>query len=100
QKLSKMKVSFDDYRNKYALQKNLITTLETTEANLADEKLKSAEVSLIGEEEKVADLAGIYVESSRAELITKIFEVESTMIEASSSQFRNAIVEGLDEDKE
>ncbi|MCI45462.1 hypothetical protein A2U01_0066701, partial [Trifolium medium] len=108
-----MKVSFDDYRNKYALQKELITTLETTEGKLADvvkesdallervksledkiflleEKLKSTEVTLIVEEEKAADPAGIYTESSRAELITKIFKVESTMIEASSSQFQNA----------
>ncbi|MCI50785.1 hypothetical protein A2U01_0072029, partial [Trifolium medium] len=35
-KLSEMKVSFDDYKNKYALQKELVTTLETTEAKLAD----------------------------------------------------------------
>ncbi|MCI26898.1 hypothetical protein A2U01_0048096, partial [Trifolium medium] len=78
-----------------------------------EEKLKFAEVTLIGEEEKKADPAGVYVESSRAELITKIFEVEGSMIDAASSQFRNAvtllrvlnpgvelIVEGLDEDKE
>ncbi|MCI85007.1 hypothetical protein A2U01_0106285, partial [Trifolium medium] len=65
-----------------------------------------------GRGEKEADPAGIYTESSRAELITKIFEVESTMIEAASSQFHNAVtqlralnpdvalnLEGLDEEK-
>ncbi|MCI88131.1 hypothetical protein A2U01_0109417, partial [Trifolium medium] len=56
-------------------------------------KLKSAEVTLVVEEEKEADPAGIYTESSRAELITKIFEVESTMIEAASSQFHNAVAQ-------
>ncbi|MCI79340.1 hypothetical protein A2U01_0100611, partial [Trifolium medium] len=34
QKFSKMKVSFDEYRNKYALQQKLITDLEDTEAKL------------------------------------------------------------------
>ncbi|MCI55157.1 hypothetical protein A2U01_0076407, partial [Trifolium medium] len=65
------------------------------------------------EEEKEADPAGIYTKSSLAELITKIFKVESTMIETSSSQFHNAVaqlralnpdvelnMEGLDEEKE
>ncbi|MCI09384.1 hypothetical protein A2U01_0030470 [Trifolium medium] len=118
------------------LFRRIITDLETTEAKLADvvkerdgllvrvkeleekisrleEKLKSSEVTLIGEEEKKADPGGIYVESSRAELIAKIFEVESNMIETSTSQFHNAIaqlrvlnpgvelkMEGLDEEKE
>ncbi|MCI15005.1 hypothetical protein A2U01_0036140, partial [Trifolium medium] len=125
---------FDDYKNKYALQKKLITDLETTETKLADvvkdrdallvrvkeleekisgmeEKLKSAEVTLIGEEEKKADPTGVYTECSRTELITKVFEVEGSVLEAASSQFHNAvaqlrilnlelIVEGLDEDKD
>ncbi|MCI43734.1 hypothetical protein A2U01_0064972, partial [Trifolium medium] len=78
-----------------------------------EEKLKSAEVTLMVEKEKEPDPAGIYTESSRAELLTNIFEVESTMIEAASSQFHNAIaqlralnpdvelnMEGLDEEKE
>ncbi|MCI50308.1 hypothetical protein A2U01_0071552, partial [Trifolium medium] len=91
-----MKASFDNYKNKYVLQLELIKTLETTEAKLVDvvkernallervkelegkihsleEKLKSTEVAVIVEEEKAADPAGIYKESSRAELISKIF---------------------------
>ncbi|MCI37613.1 hypothetical protein A2U01_0058837, partial [Trifolium medium] len=76
-----------------------------------EEKLKYAEVTLIGEEEKKADPAWVYTECSRAELITKVFEVEGSMLEAARSQFHNVvaqlrilnmelIVEGLDEDKE
>ncbi|MCI22645.1 hypothetical protein A2U01_0043821, partial [Trifolium medium] len=109
---------FQYLRKKDAAQKKkeFVTTLETTEAKLADVvkerdgllqrvkeledkilslegKLKSAEVTLMVEEEKEADLSGIYTESSRAELITKIFEVEYTMIEAASSQFHNAVAQ-------
>ncbi|MCI04727.1 hypothetical protein A2U01_0025774, partial [Trifolium medium] len=87
-KLSEMKVSFDDYKNKDGLLVR-VKGLEEKISGL-EEKLKSAEVTLIGEEEEKADPAGIYVESSRAEMIAKIFEVESNMIETSSSQFHNA----------
>ncbi|MCI28337.1 hypothetical protein A2U01_0049537, partial [Trifolium medium] len=78
QKLTNMKVSFNDYKEKYALQETLITDLEKAEGKLAElvkerdvltlevkelkekiagleEKLKSLiEVTVIGEEEKRA----------------------------------------------
>ncbi|MCH84384.1 hypothetical protein A2U01_0005216 [Trifolium medium] len=104
-----MRASFDDYKNKHTLQQDLIKTLEMTEAKLGDvvkerdallervkelegkihsleEKLKYAEVVRSPtEEEKEADPVGMYTKSSRAELITKIFEEESTMLEAANS---------------
>ncbi|MCI56677.1 hypothetical protein A2U01_0077928, partial [Trifolium medium] len=62
QKLSEMKVSFDDYKNKYALQKELVMTLETTKVNLADvvkereallERVKALEDKILLLEEKL-----------------------------------------------
>ncbi|MCI72363.1 hypothetical protein A2U01_0093626, partial [Trifolium medium] len=77
-----MTAAFDDYKNKHALQQNLVKELEDTEAKLAEvikerdalleqveglkarvseleEMVKSAEVTLIAEEEKRADPAGL-----------------------------------------
>ncbi|MCI48280.1 hypothetical protein A2U01_0069523, partial [Trifolium medium] len=92
-KLSGTEAAFDDYKNKNALNKKLVTNIEDLEVKLADvtkerdallgkveekegkikeleEKLKaaesSAEVTMISEEEKAADPAGDYTMMSRA----------------------------------
>ncbi|MCI34435.1 hypothetical protein A2U01_0055655, partial [Trifolium medium] len=57
--------------------------------------------------------AGVYAGLSRAMLVSKIFELNDTMLETASSQFHNAVaqicalnvgmelnMEGLDEEKE
>ncbi|MCI88313.1 hypothetical protein A2U01_0109600, partial [Trifolium medium] len=36
QQFREMTVAFDDYKNKYALQQNLVKELEETEAKLAE----------------------------------------------------------------
>ncbi|MCI51266.1 hypothetical protein A2U01_0072510, partial [Trifolium medium] len=82
QQLREMTVAFDNYKNKHALQQNLVKELEETKAKLAEvvnerdalleqvnelkekvaeleEKMKSAEVTLIAEEERKADPAGL-----------------------------------------
>ncbi|MCI62402.1 hypothetical protein A2U01_0083659, partial [Trifolium medium] len=74
--------------------------------------MKTAEVTLISQEEQKLDPAGRYAGSDRAELIEKIIAVEEAMIAAANSQFHNAVaqlrilnpnvdfvVDGLDEDK-
>ncbi|MCI08738.1 hypothetical protein A2U01_0029817 [Trifolium medium] len=74
---------------------------------------RKVDITVIGEDEKKLDPEGVYVESSRAELISKIYDVESSMVEAASLSFHNAVaqlrllnpgfelnVKGLDEDKE
>ncbi|MCI60185.1 hypothetical protein A2U01_0081440, partial [Trifolium medium] len=67
----------------------------------------------VTEEERVVDQAGVYVGLSRAMLVSKIFELSDSMLEAASSQFHNVVaqiralnagtklnMEGLDEEKE
>ncbi|MCI59541.1 hypothetical protein A2U01_0080796, partial [Trifolium medium] len=51
-----------------------------------EEKMKSAEVTLISQEERKLDPVGAYVEASRADLIKKILAVEESMIAAASAQ--------------
>ncbi|MCH92360.1 hypothetical protein A2U01_0013298 [Trifolium medium] len=75
--------------------------------------MKSAEVTLISQEEQKLDPVRRYAWSDRVELIKKIIDVEEAMIAATNSQFHNAVaqlrilnpnvefvVDGLDEDKE
>ncbi|MCI55639.1 hypothetical protein A2U01_0076890, partial [Trifolium medium] len=93
---------------KYALQQKLVVDLEVTEAKLADvvqerdtllatfkgledrvrvlqEKLKEGEgksaEDVVTAEERAVDRAGVYVGLSRAMLVSKIFELNDTMLE-------------------
>ncbi|MCH88114.1 hypothetical protein A2U01_0008995 [Trifolium medium] len=114
--LREMTVAFDDYKNKYALQLNLVKDLEEAEVRLAEvvrekdalveqvkglkeriaalkEKIKSAEVALISPEEQKLDPAGDYAEASRADLNKKILDFEASMIAVASAQFQNAVAQ-------
>ncbi|MCI19011.1 hypothetical protein A2U01_0040166, partial [Trifolium medium] len=86
-------------------QKDKIADLES--------KLQPSGSAIVEEEEKVADLDGEYASFSRAALINKIYDVESSMVEVASLSFRNAVAqlhvlnpgfefveEGLDKEKE
>ncbi|MCI39279.1 hypothetical protein A2U01_0060510, partial [Trifolium medium] len=72
-----------------------------------------AEVTLIAEEERKSDPAGIYADFSRADLVKTVLDWQGSVVEVSSSHFRNAIaqiqllnpdvefnLEGLDKEKE
>ncbi|MCI43275.1 hypothetical protein A2U01_0064512, partial [Trifolium medium] len=78
-----------------------------------EEKMKSAEVTLIAEEERKANPAGLYADFSRADLVKMVLDWQGSVVEVSSSQFCNAIaqiqllnpnvefnLDGLDEEKE
>ncbi|MCI26453.1 hypothetical protein A2U01_0047648, partial [Trifolium medium] len=116
QQLREMMAAFDDYKNKHALQQDLMKDLEKAEAKLAEvvkekdvlvgqvkglnekvaeleEKMKSAEVTLIAEEERGADPAGLYEDFSQADLVKTVLDWQGSIVEVSSSQFRNAIVQ-------
>ncbi|MCI79666.1 hypothetical protein A2U01_0100937, partial [Trifolium medium] len=58
-----------------------------------EEKMKSAEVTLIAEEERKADPAGLYVDFSRADLVKMVLDWQGSIVEVSSSQFCNAIAQ-------
>ncbi|MCI58143.1 hypothetical protein A2U01_0079396, partial [Trifolium medium] len=82
-KYNELKAAFDDYKNKYALQVDLVKTLEEVEARLdgvikernllleqvkarnehiagLEEKLRTVEATAITEEEKKMDPDGAY----------------------------------------
>ncbi|MCI05148.1 hypothetical protein A2U01_0026198, partial [Trifolium medium] len=76
-------------------------------------KLQPSGSAIVEEEEKAADPDGEYASFSRAALINKIYDVESSIVEAASLSFRNAVAqlhvlnpnfefveEGLDEENE
>ncbi|MCI18716.1 hypothetical protein A2U01_0039871, partial [Trifolium medium] len=78
-----------------------------------ESKLQPPRNAVIEEDEKAADPDGEYASFSRVALINKIYDVESSMVEAASLSFRNAVAqlhvlnpglefveEGLDEEKE
>ncbi|MCI71195.1 hypothetical protein A2U01_0092458, partial [Trifolium medium] len=58
-----------------------------------EEKMKSVEVTLIAEEEMEADPAGLYANFSRADLVRTVLDWQGSVVEVSSSQFRNAIAQ-------
>ncbi|MCI53829.1 hypothetical protein A2U01_0075076, partial [Trifolium medium] len=77
------------------------------------EKMNSAEVTLIAKEERKTDPADLYADFSRADLVMTVLDWQGSVVEVSSSQFRNAIaqiqllnpnvefnLDGLDEEKE
>ncbi|MCI53564.1 hypothetical protein A2U01_0074811, partial [Trifolium medium] len=95
-------------KNKYALQQKLVVDLEVTEAKLTEvtqerdtllatvqgledrvcvleDKLKESEgrgvEDIVTEEERAVDRAGVYAGLSRAMLVSKIFELNDTMLE-------------------
>ncbi|MCI39644.1 hypothetical protein A2U01_0060876, partial [Trifolium medium] len=78
-----------------------------------EEKMKFDEVILISEEEKEVDPAGLYADFSQTDLVKTVLDWQGSVVEVSSSLFRNAIAqiqllnpnvefnrEGLDEEKE
>ncbi|MCI44651.1 hypothetical protein A2U01_0065890, partial [Trifolium medium] len=108
--------AFDDYKNKHTFQQNLVKELEDTEAKLAEvvkerdalleqveelkamvseleEMMKSAEVTLIAKEERRADPTGLYANFSRTNLVKTVLDWQGSVVEVSSSQFRNAIAQ-------
>ncbi|MCI83944.1 hypothetical protein A2U01_0105220, partial [Trifolium medium] len=56
-----------------------------------EEKMKSAEVTSIAEEERKADPAGLCADFSRVDLVKTVLDWQGSVMEVSSSQFRNAI---------
>ncbi|MCI86496.1 hypothetical protein A2U01_0107777, partial [Trifolium medium] len=58
-----------------------------------EERMRSAEVTLIDEEERKADPVGLYVDFSRADLVKTVLDWQGSVLEVSSSQFRNAIAQ-------
>jgi hypothetical protein len=121
-----METNFEAYKDKYALQLSLTTTLEEKEEEARklseDKKGLEAKVAALEEqlrklslgnaEEREVDPLGEFTELSRADLIRRIMDGESSMLEVATSSFNNAvaqlrilnpstelIVEGLDEYK-
>jgi hypothetical protein len=121
-----METNFEAYKDKYALQLSLTTTLEEKEEEARklseDKKRLEAKVAALEEqlrklslgnaEEREVDPLGEFTELSRADLIRRIMDGESSMLEVATSSFNNAvaqlrilnpstelIVEGLDEYK-
>ncbi|MCI90986.1 hypothetical protein A2U01_0112280, partial [Trifolium medium] len=60
-----------------------------------EDKLKETEgrgaEEVITEEERAIDRVGVYAGLSRAMLVSRIFELNDTMLETASSQFHNAV---------
>jgi hypothetical protein len=121
-----METNFEAYKDKYTLQLSLTTTLEEKEEEARklseDKKRLGAKVAALEEqlrklslgnaEEREVDPLGEFTELSRADLIRRIMDGESSMLEVATSSFNNAvaqlrilnpstelIVEGLDEYK-
>jgi hypothetical protein len=121
-----METNFEAYKDKYALQLSLTTTLEEKEEEARklseDKKGLEAKVAALEEqlrklslgnaEEREVDPLGEFTELSPADLIRRIMDGESSMLEVATSSFNNAvaqlrilnpstelIVEGLDEYK-
>ncbi|MCI89604.1 hypothetical protein A2U01_0110893, partial [Trifolium medium] len=55
--------------------------------------MKSAEVTPIAEEEREVDPAGLYADFSRADLVKTVLDWQGSVVEVSSSQFRNVIAQ-------
>ncbi|MCI23841.1 hypothetical protein A2U01_0045023, partial [Trifolium medium] len=91
--------------------KGLESRVQELESRLKELGEKMVEAAVY-EEEKAADPAGVYAEFSRARLVKTILELNDSMLEATNSQFLNAVeqlqilnagkelnLEGLDEEK-
>ncbi|MCI50034.1 hypothetical protein A2U01_0071278, partial [Trifolium medium] len=63
-KYNELKAAFDDYKNNYALQVDLVKARNEQIAGL-EEKLRTIEVTTITEEEKKMDPDGAYAGFSR-----------------------------------
>ncbi|MCI80412.1 hypothetical protein A2U01_0101683, partial [Trifolium medium] len=62
------------------------------EGKLKETEGKSIE-DVVTEEERAVDRAGVYTGLSRAMLVSRIFELNDTMLETASSQFHNAVAQ-------
>ncbi|MCI28373.1 hypothetical protein A2U01_0049573, partial [Trifolium medium] len=115
-KYNELKATFDDYKNKYALQVDLVKTLEEVEARLEgvikerdslleqvkarneqianlEEGLKTADATAITEEEKKMGPDGAYAGFSRVDFVRTILDWQGSVVEVSSSQFRNVVAQ-------
>ncbi|MCI45575.1 hypothetical protein A2U01_0066814, partial [Trifolium medium] len=72
--------------------KGLEDRVRVLEDKLKESEGKSAE-DVVTEEERAVDRAGVYAGLIRAMLVSKIFELNDTMLEIVSSQFHNAVAQ-------
>jgi hypothetical protein len=105
--LEETKSHFKAYKEKYALQVSLMTTLSeneeeakrvTEEKKVLEDKVAELEGQLQrpaipDEDEKAADHTGEFKKLSREALISRIVEGESSTVELSSASFNNAVAQ-------
>jgi chromosome segregation ATPase len=122
-----LEATYEAYKDKYQLQVELTQTLANKEAEveqllkekeewgakMADLEGQLQKLVILDEEEKEADPAGEFANTSRGSLIRQLVDAQSLAVEMATSSFHNAVaqlqilnhgvefkLEGLDECKE